>query len=132
MPGTVVDAVDNGQGVSPTAADRGAPTIATTARSQQRFSLIENRVADLRGDPFLESAAAEAEGGMPKLSLEVIDGSFSAIRDPEEKRYFMNLPTSFVLPPDDIDRLRDVAARLMRQSPEYESAVRDMGGTRTK
>jgi NTE family protein len=59
---------------------------------------------------------AEAEGGMPKLTLEVIDVSFSAIRDPEEKRYFMNLPTSFVLPPDDIDRLRDVAARLMRQS----------------
>jgi NTE family protein len=75
---------------------------------------------------------AEAEGGMPKLTLEVIDVSFSAIRDPEEKRYFMNLPTSFVLPPDDIDRLRDVAARLMRQSPEYESAVRAMGGMRTK
>ncbi|EXI79907.1 MAG: Patatin-like phospholipase [Candidatus Accumulibacter appositus] len=75
---------------------------------------------------------AEAEGGMPKLSLEVIDGSFSAIRGPEEKRYFMNLPTSFVLPPDDIDRLRDVAARLMRQSSEYESAVRDVGGTPRK
>ena len=40
----------------------------------------------------------------------------------------MNLPTSFYLPAEDIDRLRDVAGELMRQSPEYQSVVREMGG----
>jgi NTE family protein len=38
----------------------------------------------------------------------------------------MNLPTSFVLPPEDIDRLREVAGRLMRQSSEYETVLHEM------
>ena len=41
----------------------------------------------------------------------------------------MNLTTSFVLPPDDTDRLCDVAGQLMRHSPAYDSVVRDLGGT---
>jgi len=74
------------------------------------------------------ASEAEAEASLPELTLEVIDVSFAAIRDPDDKRYFMNLPTSFYLPAEDIDRLRDVAGELMRQSPEYQSVVREMGG----
>jgi NTE family protein len=66
---------------------------------------------------------------VPKVTLDVIDVSFDAIRDPEERATFMNLPTTFVLPDEDIDRLREVAGRLMRQSAEYESIVHDMGGS---
>jgi NTE family protein len=40
----------------------------------------------------------------------------------------MNLPTSFVLPPEGVDRLRDVAGRLMRKSPDFQSVVREFGG----
>ena len=54
---------------------------------------------------------------MPKVSIEVVDVTFDAIRDPKEREYFMNLPTSFVLPAEDVDRLREVAGRLLRQSP---------------
>jgi len=66
---------------------------------------------------------------VPKVTLEVLDVSFDAIPDPKERAYFMNLPTSFVLPPEEVDRLRDVAGRLLRQSPEYESILRELGGT---
>jgi hypothetical protein len=44
----------------------------------------------------------------------------------------MNLPTSFVLPADDIDRLREVAGQLLRRSTEYGSLVLDLGGTLAK
>jgi len=40
----------------------------------------------------------------------------------------MNLPTSFALPGEDIDRLRDVAGQLMRQSAQYMAFVQQMGG----
>jgi NTE family protein len=40
----------------------------------------------------------------------------------------MNLPTSFVLPAEDVDRLREVAGRLMRESPDFRSVVREFGG----
>jgi NTE family protein len=68
----------------------------------------------------------EAEVSVPKIDLYVVDVSFDAIRDSKERSSFMNLPTSFVLPPEDIDRLREVAGRLMRQSSEYETVLHEM------
>jgi NTE family protein len=71
---------------------------------------------------------AEAEARVPKVTLEVVDVAFESIRDPTERAYFQNLPTSFVLPPADIDRLRDVAGQILRESAEYKSLVRELGG----
>ena len=85
----------------------------------------ELRVARAR----LAGASEEkAEASVPKVSLNVLDVSFDAIADPEERALFMNLPTSFVLPEEDIDRLRGVAGRLLRESPDYESIMRIIGG----
>ncbi|MEO8122734.1 MAG: patatin-like phospholipase family protein, partial [Burkholderiales bacterium] len=72
---------------------------------------------------------AQAEAKVPKISLEVIDVSFEALADPAERAYFMNLPTSFVLPAADVDRLREVGGQLLRQSPGYEAVVREIGTT---
>ena len=54
-------------------------------------------------------AQAEASVPLPKLSVHAMDVSFDALRDPKERDYFMNLPTSFVLPAEDVDRLREAA-----------------------
>jgi NTE family protein len=70
---------------------------------------------------------AQAEKSVPKISLQVIDVSFDAIEEPKERTYFMNLPTSFVLPAEDIDRLRDVAGELLRQSADYQAIVKHFG-----
>ena len=66
------------------------------------------------------SGATEEQAGasVPKITVQALDVSFDAISDPEERAAFMNLPTSFVLPPDDVDRLREFAGRLLRQSPK--------------
>jgi len=71
---------------------------------------------------------ADAEASVPKVTLDVIDVSFDAISDPEQRAYFMNMPTSFVLPDEDIDGLVEVAGQLMRQSTEFQSIVENMGG----
>ena len=68
------------------------------------------------------------EGHVPNFSLHVLDVSFDAIADPKERALFMNLSTSFVLPAKDIDRLSEVAGRLLRQSAEYETIVHELGG----
>lgn len=78
------------------------------------------------------ASEAEAETSVPKITLKVLDISFDEIRDPKERASFMDLPTSFALPAEDVDRLREVAGRLLRQSPDYEAVVRDMGGTSAK
>ncbi len=72
---------------------------------------------------------AEAEAGVPNLTLQAIDVSFDAIPDPKEREYFFNLPTTFVLPAEAVDRLGEIAGRLLRQSNDYEALVRELGGT---
>lgn len=74
---------------------------------------------------------AQAEAGLPlpKLSLHTLDVSFDNLADPKERAYLMNLPTSFVLPPEDVDRLREAAGRLLRESKDFQAVLRDLGGT---
>jgi NTE family protein len=77
-------------------------------------------------------AQAEASVPLPKLTLHVIDVSFDDIGDMKERDYFMNLPTSFVLPPEAVDRLRQTAGQLLRESQDFQSLVRDLGGVPAK
>jgi NTE family protein len=90
---------------------------------------------DLRIAQFRLAGATEAEAEakanaiVPNVDLYAVSVSFDEISDPQERAYFMELPTSFVLPPEAVDRLRDVAGRLMRQSPDYQRMVRSLGGT---
>ena len=74
-------------------------------------------------------AEAEASVSMPRLTLHVVDVSFDDLADAKEREHFMNLPTSFVLPPEDVDGLREVAGRLLRASPEFQALLREWGGT---
>ncbi|MEJ8853250.1 patatin-like phospholipase family protein [Variovorax robiniae] len=62
---------------------------------------------------------ASAEAAVPELKFEAIDVSFDSIKDPVERKYFMNLPTTFFLQDQDVDKLRALAGRLLRESDAY-------------
>jgi NTE family protein len=66
---------------------------------------------------------------LPKIEFYPIDVSFERIADPEWRRRFMSMPTSFVLPADDVDALREVAGELLRENRIFQKLVRDLGGT---
>ena len=53
---------------------------------------------------------------------------FESITDPAERRYFQELPTSFKLEGAQVDRLREIAGRLLRKSPEFREVVAELGG----
>jgi NTE family protein len=73
-------------------------------------------------------AQAEASARLPKIDLRTLDVSFDNLPDPKERDYLMNLPTSFVLPAGDVDKLRDAAGALLHQSQDFQSLVREFGG----
>jgi len=75
-------------------------------------------------------AEARANTALPKLTLQVMDIGFDAVPDPGERAYLMNLPTSFVLPPADVDRLREAAGQIVRGTKEYQEIVREFGVAR--
>ena len=58
-----------------------------------------------------------------------IDVSFAMLPDKAE-RDFLNLqPTSFVLPPEAVDRLRAAAGTIIQASPEFQRLLKDVGAT---
>jgi NTE family protein len=52
---------------------------------------------------------------------------FGRRRDEAERDYLNELPTSFVLPPEAIDRLRAAAATIIRESPDFKRLLKDAG-----
>jgi NTE family protein len=86
--------------------------IAQRWANQRELSIAQKRLAGM--------SKAQAEAVVPLITFDAIDVSFDAITDPEERRYFMNLPTSFVLPPEAVDRLRELGGRLLRDNPAFQ------------
>ena len=66
-----------------------------------------------------------ADDGRP-VRVSMITLGFEDIEDRKERAAFHEVPTSFVLPDDTVDRLIAVARRLLRESPEFQALVRDL------
>jgi NTE family protein len=63
----------------------------------------------------------------PDADIYVIDVSFKALRDKSERDYLNQLPTSFTLPDEAVDRLRAAARTLILNSPDLQQALSDEG-----
>ena len=63
----------------------------------------------------------------PKADLYVIDVSFQALKDKSERDYLNQLPTSFVLSDEAVDRLRAAAATIILDSPDFQQVLTDEG-----
>ncbi len=49
------------------------------------------------------------------------------IKDEAERSYFKHLPTSFKLPSDAVDKLRNTARKILSESKEYRQFLDDLG-----
>ena len=63
----------------------------------------------------------------PSVDIFAIDVSFAALKDKAEFEYLNSQPTSFVLPPEAVDRLRAAAATVIMASPEFQRLLREVG-----
>jgi NTE family protein len=98
----------------------------TVARWQTMRQIRATATLPGNHDPEL-AALARA----PNIDLYAIDVSFAALEDKAEFEYLNGLPTSFVLPPEAVDRLRAAAGTIIRSSPEFQRLLKDTGATLT-
>lgn len=63
---------------------------------------------------------------LPPLEFSVVDASFDAVRDPAEREYILNLPTTLTLSPEAVDRLRAAAAQVLRDSVPLRKLVDEL------
>ena len=78
---------------------------------------------------LLKSSCPRAKlpsGDLPEVEFYPVVLSFDSLADPKERDFFNNLPTTFNLPSETIDRLRAVAVKLLTESPEYQRLLKDL------
>ena len=65
-------------------------------------------------------------GSCGDIEFYVVDVRFDALDDEVERHYFKRLPTTFVLKPEEVDKLRDAARRILVKSRDFQRLVRDL------
>ena len=76
----------------------------------------------------VQDKAVMSASRTPDATIYAIDVSFAQLADKEEKAYLNELPTSFSLPPEAVDRLRAAAGQIIMASPDFQRLIEDIGG----
>jgi len=63
---------------------------------------------------------------VPAAEIYAIDVSFAALKDKNELEYLNRQPTTFVLEPEAVDRLRAAGATIIADSPEFKRLLKDL------
>lgn len=63
---------------------------------------------------------------LPRVRFYPVVIGFDAIEDKAEREFFKNLPTTFKLSAETVDRLRAVGAKLLNASPDYQRLLKDL------
>jgi NTE family protein len=85
------------------------------------------RLRELAGCEVNKDAPVCAAIRVPQAKIYAIDVSFAALQDKAEFDYLNQQPTSFVLPPEAVDRLRAAAGTIIAASPEFQRMLKEAG-----
>ena len=86
----------------------------TQARWNHMRTLRNSKLFKDNKNPQLEKIV-----NTPDIDLYIVDASFDKLADKDEYQYLNDLPTSFYLPPEAVDRLRAAAKKIILASPEF-------------
>jgi NTE family protein len=99
---------------------------------------LEGQMWSIPMDRYSEEAVEAAydqvnrwAAATPGRTAYFVDVSFERLKDPAEREALRRFVTSFKLPPEQVDKLRDVGARLLRESPAFGRLLGDLGGAPT-
>ena len=105
------------------------------AFSYETIELLRDTAAQWRTMRTLRNSAAFAANKDPAVAaalrapnaeIYAIDVSFSALKDKIELDYLNQQPTTFVLEPQAVDRLRAAGGKIIMDSPEFKRLLKDL------
>ncbi|NTW38101.1 MAG: patatin-like phospholipase family protein [Syntrophobacteraceae bacterium] len=71
-------------------------------------------------------AVSTEPGSCGDIEFYLVQVRFDALEDEAERSFLKRLPTSFVLKPEEVDRLRNAARRILSESREFQRLLRDL------
>jgi NTE family protein len=108
-------------------------SVTNTPLSRYNFETIEllksyfrKWTEEIRSGRCKDPGYQEDSGPCDDIQFYLVEVSFDRLEDESERAYFKSLPTSFKLSDEQVDKLREVAGRLLRQSPEFQRLLRDL------
>ena len=113
--------------------DRSPAPPGTGTLEDQMWSIPVDRISLDAVEQVREKLAAwqaDAPAGGPERRSYLAQVTFDALKDPTERLYFKRVKTSLTLPKEQVDRLREVAGRLLRQAPAFQRLVDDLKAER--
>lgn len=93
----------------------------TVNHLKQSINIWEREVNDKRC-----GVGAEEKPDCKPFKIYLSEISFENTPDPEEGEHLAKLPTSFVLEPKDVDRLREAARKTLENDQSFKEFVRDL------
>jgi NTE family protein len=104
--------------------------IAIERYNKETLALLKDIVKpwadEVKGQRCRGRAVSTEPGSCGDIRFYVVEVKFDALKDETERDYFMRLPTSFNLGPEEVGKLRDAAHRILVESEEFKRLLGDL------
>jgi NTE family protein len=122
---------DRSEGIPPIGAMMSAySSIGIERYNQETIALLKESVKswadEVRTQRCKGGTVSTAPGSCGDIQFYVVDVRFDELKDETERMYFKRLPTAFKLTPEQVDKLRDVAHRLLVNSEEFQRLLGEL------
>jgi NTE family protein len=112
--------------------DRSPAPPGTDALTDQMWSIPVDRVSFGAVEQMRDTLAAwqaEAPAGLQRRGY-LAQVTFDNLKDPAERAYFNQVKTRLTLPKEQVDRVREVGGRLLRDAPAFQRLLADLNSGR--
>ena len=109
--------------------DRSPAPPDTGTLTDQMWSIPVDRISLDSVEQVSEKLAAwqaAAPAGGPERRAYLAQVTFDSLTEPAERLYFKQVKTRLTLPKEQVDKLREVAGRLLREAPAYQRLIADL------
>jgi NTE family protein len=122
---------DRSEGIPPVGAMMSAySSVGIERYNQETIALLKESVKSWADEVMTQrckgGTVSTAPGSCGDIQFYVVEVKFDALKDETERMYFKRLPTAFKLAPEKVDKLRDIAHRLLDQSEEFQRLLGDL------
>jgi len=105
--------------------DRSDAPPNTRTLTEQMWSIPVDRIT-LDGVEQVRDQLAAWQAASPERRAYLAQVTFENLKDPAERRYFNAVQTRLQLPKEQVDKVREAGARLLRESPAFQRLLADL------
>lgn len=105
-------------------------SIAIDRDNEETLALLRESVGfwanEIRAQRCKGEAVSTLPGACGDIQFYVVEVKFDALKDKTERMHFKRLPTALKLSPEEVDKTRDAAHRILAESGEFQRLLLDL------